>query len=112
MNLWQQRIAIGKALGTINQECELALEYFKDRDGYPDAVLALARVPDYPNDLNAMREAEKALNAEQQMEYGGIIHTMVHSPRHWKHINFDILHASSTQRSEAFLRAIGKWDDQ
>jgi hypothetical protein len=58
--------------------------------------------PDYCNDLNAMHEAEMTLNSEQLQEYYeslGLING-------WKY-------ASSTarQRSEEFLKTIGKWKE-
>ena len=74
-----------------------------------ESLVCVEEIPAHLHDLNAMHEAEKSLNAEQQMEYARHICEMVHSPRHWAHINFDITHATAAQRAEAFLKTIGKW---
>lgn len=62
-------------------------------------------VPDYLNDLNAMHEAEKGMKNQQW----------------WKFVDHltDIcgggtalgISATAAQRSEAFLRAIDKWEE-
>lgn len=61
-------------------------------------------VPDYINDLNAMHEAEKILNFAHYIKNlaiavggSGTIANMIH--------------ATASQRAEAFLRTIGKWKD-
>lgn len=69
----------------------------------------LRHVPDYFNDLNAMHEAEKTLTAKQQNAY---IDHLCGAPREdiyqcWSSAVF----ATATQRAEAFLKAIGKWED-
>ena len=62
-------------------------------------------IPDYLSDLNAMHEAEKALNAEQWMQYldrlGIITDGRLRS----------YTHATAAQRAEAFLRTLNLWDD-
>ncbi len=66
----------------------------------------LLQMPDYPNDLNAMHEVEKGLFARND----------------WSACNFEIelgkltygsweWHATAAQRAEAFLKTIGKWED-
>lgn len=72
--------------------------------------------PDYLNDLNAMHEAEKVLNWDQQKVF--ISHLLGLEGR-----NGDALwtlawdsawlcsHATAAQRAEAFLRVIGRWVD-
>lgn len=66
-------------------------------------------VPDYPNDLNAMHDAEKMLTDDQLIDYA-----------EWLGVCFDenpskacvvLLRANATQRAEAFLRTIGKWEE-
>jgi hypothetical protein len=59
--------------------------------------------PNYLNDLNVMHEAEKVLTDEQWDTYcyrldgvGGMRHCT---------------HATASQRAEAFLRTIGKWEE-
>jgi hypothetical protein len=53
-------------------------------------------LPNYLNDLNAMHEAEETLNGQQSDAYFRRITS-------W---------ATATQRAEAFLRTIGKWQEQ
>jgi len=61
-------------------------------------------IPDYLNDLNAMHEAEKLLKSEQhftfQVELARVINTTTYP------LNFALLHATATQRAEAFLRTL------
>lgn len=63
------------------------------------------RMYDFCSDLNAMHEAEKTLlDAGLLFEYG-------------MHISIDhrydyLLRATARQRAEAFLRTLGKWNDQ
>ena len=54
---------------------------------------------DYCNDLNAMHKAEKTLNKEQWVTYG----------KELSRLNiFPMVHANARQRSEAFLKTLGK----
>lgn len=65
-------------------------------------------VPDFLNDLNAMREAEKVAST--------IVGWMAYAEQLFK-INDSagylapLFHATAAQRAEAFLKAIGKWED-
>jgi hypothetical protein len=100
----KQRIAIADACGWT--DCSSGTGFHpKSRTKYADDLIAL---PDYLNDLNAMHEAEKALNTDALCdEYNSRIESMVSgkSPLGWK------WHATAAQRAEAFLRTINKWDD-
>jgi hypothetical protein len=76
-------------------------------------------IPDYLNDLNAMHEAEKVLNYRQlermHMELATISNRDQHGANHphRKHTAHDFMwHATSSQRAEAFLRTIGKWEEE
>jgi hypothetical protein len=72
------------------------------------------------SDLNAMHEAEKVLSKDQKEWYLIILYCLVSgisietkardftlSP--W--MAFHVAHATAAQRAEAFLRAIGKWEE-
>lgn len=61
------------------------------------------------NDLNAMHEAEKILNASQQLEYAMRLHKAHHSERHYLHNDFFVCHAPAAQRAEAFLKTMNLW---
>ena len=70
-------------------------------------------VPDYPNDLNAMHEAEKVLRKDQHRNY---IKELVFLPKaEWTDVYEEVMvvaHATAAQRAEAFLKTIGKWEDK
>jgi len=69
----------------------------------PDAdYIGSEFIPDYCNDLNAMHEAEKMLLISKFPTY----------VKKLTKINFgDPITAGSRQRAEAFLRALGKWEE-
>lgn len=72
-------------------------------------VFQQEELPDYLNDLNAMHEAEKLLKSEQhftfQVELARVINTTTYP------LNFALLHATATQRAEAFLRTLNLWTE-
>lgn len=49
----EKRALLHEALGHDVTELLFSLERFKGRDGYPDAIFQLAKIPDYFHDLNA-----------------------------------------------------------
>ena len=55
----------------------------------------------YTHDLNAMAEAEHSLAARQFKGYLMELLDVIHEP----------MLASARQRAEAFLRALGKWEE-
>ncbi len=57
-------------------------------------------IPDYPNDLNAMHEAEKVLDGEQSWQYVMLLGV---EGGGWC--------STAAERAEAFLKTIGKWED-
>jgi hypothetical protein len=63
-------------------------------------------------DLNAMHEAEKVLNDEQWLEYREELRNVVlggiRMVSQWCKAD---LHATARQRAEAFLRTLGKWEE-
>jgi hypothetical protein len=73
-------------------------------------------VPDYFGDLNAMHEAEKVLNPDQQKQF---IEYLIEGETHHEYCtemlwdsSWLAAHATAAQRAEAFLRTIGKWEGQ
>ncbi len=58
-------------------------------------------VPDYCNDLNAMHEAEKVLTTAQTTTMSQYLH---------RRLGMLWGFATASQRAEAFVRTIGKWD--
>jgi len=85
-----QRIAIAEACGW--------------KTGYRDPE-AWHPLPDYLNDLNAMHDAEQVLfgrNDWSACKYDNYLDVATSS---WK------WNATASQRAEAFLRTIGKWEE-
>jgi hypothetical protein len=91
-------------------------EWFtEDRVYKPNGDWAtIGKYPDYPNDLNAMHEAEKTLTEKEQVWYlqkltqvrlkqgsGGIIACIIDKTTF----------ATAAQRAEAFLRVKGLWKE-
>lgn len=65
----------------------------------------LLEIPDYPNDLNAMHEAEATLTRETNYYHQLLIRMN----------NYDGLatvRATAAQRAEAFLRTLNLWRDE
>ena len=112
----QQRIAIAEACGWTARE---------DKDGFWRAVDASgnmthelwvsernvwsAGIPDYLNDLNAMHEAEKVLTPEQLVDYCAF--RLRATTGEGCVTDYKMIRATATQRAEAFLRTIGKWEE-
>lgn len=78
------------------------------------------RIPDYPNDLNACHEMEKVLSEEQKITFAGWVNyiylsTDIHYlavPKARRLEVFSLVHATASQRAEAFLRTLGLWEDE
>lgn len=84
-------------------------------------------LPNYPEDLNACHEMEKALTPDQQYNYGELLASLVRKPEleaakregqdeddqfplnGFGH--FALATIPAIQRCEAFLRTIGKWKE-
>jgi hypothetical protein len=103
MNKEKQRIAIAKACG------------FKcSEDSHELGQLVAQFTPDYLNDLNAIHEAEKVLTYEQAEEFVEQLYiadqknNLAENPPPWR---FNVASATAAQRAEAFLRTLGKWED-
>ena len=88
-----QRIAIAEACG------------WKD-----EIVKAFHGLPDYLNDLNAMHEAEELFYAKADTLEGA---ERMRGYSTWLcHLAKYPLRATAAQRAEAFLRTIGKWEEE
>jgi hypothetical protein len=69
-------------------------------------------LPDYCNDLNAMHEAEKALNENKKNTFAFMLAQVLDtSPKVDLSDQFLNIHATARQRAEAFLKTIGKWEE-
>jgi len=107
MNPEAQRIAIAEACGWT--DIEPCTCFYRVSRGYqPTWGAHKKHIPDYLKDLNAMHEAEKVLlkldtTCGFWQTYSNRLACLLGCT--------DIFHATATQRAEAFLRAIGKWED-
>jgi hypothetical protein len=94
MNQEKQRIAIAEACGWKPNPFQMDMR----GQVFPQSP------PDYLNDLNAMHEAEKVLILDcEWATYLDRLSVIV--------AEGSLVHATSAQRAEAFLRTIGKWED-
>jgi len=103
MNTEKQRIAIAEACGwrEISDWKAAGINGQHPTEPWTEVI------PDYLNDLNAMHEAEKVFLKMETLcfweTYSNRLTTSLGC--------LDIFHATATQRAEAFLRTIGKWED-
>jgi hypothetical protein len=118
----KQRIAIAEACGWTREYADVqtwnaGLNSYKG--GYEPIRTMLFRrmekcflaenLPDYLADLNAMHEAETVLAKDQlieQAEWIGACSNEMHI-KAW----VILLRATAAQRAEAFLRTVGKWEE-
>ena len=99
------RIAVAEACGWTRLETlEINGEVYGFKHGKPTPYKSL--VPDYPNNLDAMHEAEKALPTEKQREYLQYLGLNAYS-------SWPVCHASARQRCEAFIKTVcpEKWKE-
>lgn len=96
----KQRIAIAEACGHGDYSTRMNGWHDNQIDG----------LPNYLNDLNAMHEAEKILTEEQRIAYSNHTYDVACKVQRetdkWRWISL-----TAAQRAEAFLRTIGKWED-
>ena len=107
MSPQSQRIAIAEACGWTDCHSQVmepgVWEY--DCTGTPPhwSGMRYQRVPDYLNDLNAMRNAEQIITNQ----------FTTHSEQYWRHLWFvkpHPIYATAAQRAEAFLKTLGLWE--
>lgn len=68
-------------------------------------------LPDYVNDLDAMHEAEKVL-CDDERNWFKYIMTLRKMFEGQGDIDWCLLHATSQQRAEAFLKTLGLWKEE
>ena len=67
-----------------------------------DQKLHSCPLPDYPNDLNAMREAAMTLSQDNTLRYWDNLNAMFIG-------DYESIDATAHQRAEAFLKVFGLW---
>lgn len=121
----KQRIAIAEACGLLTRPEGHLVEYRRweppnhifERVKFPDGSVRpcyIPDIPDYLNDLNAMHEAEARLELLQTFNFAEALGDVLHldGVGIWTyHDAFKVVNTTATQRAEAFLRTIGKWED-
>jgi hypothetical protein len=104
----QQRIAIAEACGWKRSDLRPSWchpdNWSMAKNGSYEVWGSQDKLPNYLNDLNAMHDAEEVLTNEQLEVYCNILHKPNHGV-YWA------IHAIASQRAEAFLRTIGKWEE-
>lgn len=100
MNTESQKIAIAEVVGWVRGPggWRNGGEYITHPNEFPD----------YPNDLNAMHEAEKILRPEGAYGEWPLWDKYV-KVLAWKLGEDDVSHATAKEKSECFLRTIGAW---
>ena len=91
MNDTEQRIAIAESCGWAKRREHRLSQWLSPHGG------AWNEVPDYPNDLNAMHEAEKTLTDDQLITYEGWLIAVSKASRR----------ANAKERCEAFCLTLG-----
>jgi hypothetical protein len=69
----------------------------------------------YCNDLNAMHEAEETLDLQKAGVFAEQLRVTVYRTTRLPHVDsgsFAHVHATASQRGEAFLKTIGKWEEK
>ncbi len=101
----QIRIAVAEVMGHVEPACYGNLGWLS-KAGHGKVEF----VPDYPTDLNACHEMEKVLTTDEQWEtYQGYL---LRDPTNFPCSRFAaLIHPTARQRCEAFLRVIGKWQE-
>jgi hypothetical protein len=108
----QQIIAIAEACGWA--DCiyieSLGLCKGKHENSRVEYDSGHSSLPDYLNDLNAIHEAEKVLTEDQRIAYSDHTYDIACEEQDTTG-NWRWLSLTATQRAEAFLRTLGKWEE-
>ena len=105
MNTEQQRIVIAQACGYKDVAIRLTEGTIKVMTGFKNHRFD-EEVPDYLNDLNAMHDAEKILSPTSEIEWHNQLQNVCGCS--WR----VMIRATAAQRAEAFLRTLGRWEEE
>ncbi len=97
----KQRIAIAEA-------CGFKCSEYSDELGQ----LVAEFTPDYLNDLNAMHQAEMVLSRGEHYNQTGGFGLYVQNLDFVRCGRKHLIEATAAERAEAFLRTIGKWEEE
>lgn len=122
MDEQKQRIAIAEACGwrcISPSNFKLGNKAWR-RVEWKGGGMSFLQLPDYLNDLNAMHEAERTMSYEQKKKFLHILSDIT-NPQITTGVPYALMapsqvsmliHAAAPQRAEAFLKTIGKWEDE
>jgi hypothetical protein len=100
----QQRIAIAEACGIVSRDQWGPL--------YKTALGVVRVCPDYLNDLNAMHQAEMVLSRGEHYNQTGGFGLYVQNLDLVRCGRKHLIEATAAERAEAFLRTVGKWEEE
>ena len=112
----KQRIAIAEACGLTNVAPMIVKNVKHEGDDITVGIWSDdGWVPQYLNDLNAMHEAVSIFDYDQADQFEDHLCDICkrsndekENPAPWR---FAVVNATASQRAEAFLRTIGKWEE-
>ncbi len=116
----KQRIAIAEACGWVPRPpCYDGRVRFYENSQYPHPprLRSAEELPDYLNDLNAMQQAKDTLPESRHGDYEAFLLQVCCPDNNEAEGEFELdsfwpcIHATATERAEAFLRTIGKWEE-
>lgn len=110
----EQQIAIAEACGWTAVGLRLATtNRVTPITGRHPIYKDILEIPDYLNDLNAMHEAEKVLEPDLFGKYCLTLQKIT-SYENWFEVEnrFHLIHATASQRAEAFLKTLGLWKEE
>jgi hypothetical protein len=103
----KQQMAIASACGWTN----IGNQWISAKSGYSYNESDMIRFAgDFTKDLNAMSEATCRLSRAQYAEYGKRLTQIVARDNSQMDTRFQVFDATASQRAEAFLKTIGKWE--
>lgn len=107
MNKEKQRVAIAEACGWSCFEPDTIQYTARRSDGKWDVV------PNYPDDLNAMYEAEETLSEDDKKKYYNELYEFAPRRVFTTHEdNWTMIHLTAPQRAEAFLKTLNLWNSK
>jgi hypothetical protein len=97
----KQNIAIAEACGWTKYKGSEKFQFYSPRGMYA----RMENLPKYLVDLNAIHEALKTQPIRVQQKYIPVLRNLCSVAGNWPE------EATAAQRAEAFLRTVGKWEE-
>ena len=87
-------------------------ENYRSRGMDCELIEVVSTDTDYCNDLNAMHEVENTMRPHDTFEEWLSFDKYAKTLQAWFEPEADAIHASARHRAEAYLRTIGKWEEE